>query len=972
MKTLISIVCFASAAWAQVLLLDGDGAFVVRPGALVDLRVVLSSASIGGNVAGASIRFIAPTGRGGFAGASEARVTTDAAGKASATFTAPNTPGYFSVDAVAAIGDGAVVSFAFSVGTFQPAGVASTVKADLRRLLLRNAADGSNLQLVGPYWLEPNTQIRPARWSKDKEAGGLWRADTGSWFFWLDDGPARSWAKPTRYYLVPGSDVAAARISGEQWWPLLRSPNGDWQSVGRATSFAGALIPTPLAPNGTGDTCGILMANAGQAGAAVSFAAFDAYLRRQAINRIYNDPALANGCRKSYVLISAAGDRDGVWLDRCLSWDDLAARLSGLGELTVVIESNQSGNAAKWWNGRGWTGAVISSTDDLRIGYMQPLLGGFVARGLIAALDRPNATWESAVAETLRGDLVVGSARPQFQRLDPSGPRKLLLDNVEFSNIGGWRWVPFVQPLSNPAVNVSDATVAQAFVMGNGVMVRGLTEGRADLLVTATLGGVVYNGLSTIRVGLGASTVKTCLIVAGQAQCQGQFQRTIPVAEDEVGGHAFLEIQDESIASLDSRIYTYNRGERNIPVAVRGVKAGRTWLKVRSHDGNVMGDIPIQVAEAPAVIQGTVPVACPDAATYRASFEVVGGDRSLFEPFGGAWWGTGITLVFRKTTAGRFEIRSSGATEGQFFAISGTLAADCSFVGTGQGIAGLRITTAQVRGRIIQRAGVFDSMTLDYSIGVDGVFGQPLDYRGTAALVSGCGYQVTPAEAITARGGLFAVRIGSPALCPWTAAVASGAAEVVVGQIGFGPGVLWLQVPENSGAVRAIQLDVAGQRVELTQTGATPGAPRIQTLLQAGRLDTIVTAGSLAFVFGANLERPISIANLPAATLFYNPSYMVIQTPTPLRSGVAEVSSGALVLIERSAPGVLEGNFVTGIDLSLPVLIEIDGVEQSVLLRPAGAGLYQMGFSIELGNVAGKSIVVRQGGRASQRGAFAM
>jgi hypothetical protein len=76
---------------------------------------------------------------------------------------------------------------------------------------------------------------------------------------------------------------------------------------------------------------------------------------------------------------------------------------------------------------------------------------------------------------------------------------------------------------------------------------------------------------------------------------------------------------------------------------------------------------------------------------------------------------------------------------------------------------------------------VFDTMTLDYAIGVDGVFGSPIEYRGTASLLAGCGYQVRAAETLTAAGGLFPIAVASPALCPWTASVSSGAAEVVAG-----------------------------------------------------------------------------------------------------------------------------------------------------------------------------------------------
>ena len=184
--------------FAQVLLIDGDGAFVVPARTTVELKVLLSAASLGGGVANINVRFIAPAGMGDFAGRASVTLASDAAGRASAQFTSGGRSALFSVDAVAELGDGAVDSFAFTVGASGVVGNAGQVKAEVRRTLLRNAADGSNLQLVGPFWLPPGTLVRPARWGKDKEAGGLWRAEEGSWFFWVDDGPAKAWAKPTR------------------------------------------------------------------------------------------------------------------------------------------------------------------------------------------------------------------------------------------------------------------------------------------------------------------------------------------------------------------------------------------------------------------------------------------------------------------------------------------------------------------------------------------------------------------------------------------------------------------------------------------------------------------------------------------------------------------------------------------------------------------------------------------------------
>lgn len=975
---------FTSTLGAQVLLIDGPGAFVVAARASVELRVVLSAASLGGGVAGINVRFIAPAGMGDFAGKTSVTVTSDAAGRATAQFTTGGQSALFSVDAVAELGDGAVASFAFTVGASGVVGDAEQVRAEVRRSLLRNAADGSNLQLVGPFWLPAGSLVRPARWAKEKEAGGLWKADQGSWFLWVDDGPAKAWAKPTRFYLVPGTDVSRTRIGGEKWWPLVRLAGGEWQSLGRATSFGGSLIPVEGAQPGTGDNCAVLLVNTGQAGGRLSFDAFANSARKLGVTRFYSDLSLAVGCKKTYLLVSGAGDRDGVWLERWTSWEELGLYIQSLGELVAVIETNQSAQVARWWQGLGVAGQLISSTDEVRIGFMQPLRGGFVARGLSPVVDRLNGDWEAAVRELTRGELVLSSARPQFNRFIMNGPRRIALADVEFSNLGGLSWVPFDRAFGAGAVmsaNVSDPKIGVAVVSGKGLIVRGLAEGRADLNLSVLDQGISYFGTASLRVGLGNSTVRTCLIVVGQGQCLGQMQRNIPVAEDEVGGHAFIEVQDETIAAIDSKIYTYNRGERNVPLVVRGLKAGRTMVRFRSHDGDVVGDVPIQVAEVLPATVGVPPLACPEAATYLASFAVSGGDETLFGPLGGAWWGNGITIVFRRIGSDRFEMRSSGSTDGQFFAMSGGLAADCSFLGSGQGVAGFRLTTAQVKGKITARAGVFDSMALEYLIGVDGAFARPIEYRGTGLLAAGCSYGLSQAENLNWYGGIFPVRVSSPALCPWTADLSSGVGDIVAGLAGFGPGVAWLQVPENRGDARQIEVRAGSQRLVLTQPGAPVGGAELQAVLNGATFDGVVARSSLALVLGAGLTRELRVGGARAPMIYGNTALALVQIPADAPFGVVNVTSGSerpyRLLVERSAPGVLEVSsteaFVTGIDLSLPLFVEVDGVEREVQgAEQVGLGVYRLRFATGVLLPRGKSVIVRQGGRSSQRGALVM
>ena len=134
-RLLATALGFTGTLGAQVLLIDGPGVFVVAARASVELKVVLSAASLGGGVAGINVRFIAPAGMGDFAGRTSVTVTSDAAGRATAQFTTGGQSALFSVDAVAELGDGAVVTIRFATPEFGvAAGQAAVIYAGERVL----------------------------------------------------------------------------------------------------------------------------------------------------------------------------------------------------------------------------------------------------------------------------------------------------------------------------------------------------------------------------------------------------------------------------------------------------------------------------------------------------------------------------------------------------------------------------------------------------------------------------------------------------------------------------------------------------------------------------------------------------------------------------------------------------------------------------------------------------------------------
>lgn len=963
LRTFLLLLFLRTVFTAQVMVVEGEEAFVVAPASEVRMRVRLLPSSLGGAVSGTAVHFVSSWDR-----TSRIVTASNANGSAEASFVVPRLAGHYSIDAIAAQGDAALFTFAVTVSAAQPSLPPASLRNRLRQQLLRNAADGSTLQLLGPWFLPRGTTIRPQRWSRDKSSFALDRAEEDSWFFWLDDAPAKSFSKPVRYYLLPGGDFSRLRITGEQWWPLAQAPGEDtWYSLGRATTFAAPAMAVSTG-NASGQ-CALYLASVGQPGTAITATALSGWLQSRGVTRFTNQPAALAGCRQSWIWISAPGNRNGFHLDRWYSWLELGESLRNAGELTVLNEVGQGGGLATAWSGLGLTGVVVSASDAQRLTYSQPLRGGFLLRGLLPALVA-NPNLGEAVAQTQRGDLVVSSPRPRLEQIASAGTRFLPLEDIEFSTTGGNAWLEFEPGLQATS---SDPRVAEVHTFGSRLFVRGVAPGQATLVVSLMRGNQPVIGRATIRVGMGQSLLLGCLIVLTQTQCGGQWQREIPVAEDEVGGHAFLSIQDPSIASVESPIYTWNRGERNIPVRVRGLRPGRTWLNLRSHDGTILADLPVDVAAAPDVAPGIAPRSCPLAATYSTSFRVAGGDTSLFEPFGGAWWGTGITLVFRRTASDRFELRSSGSADGQFFSLTGNLASDCSFLGSGQGVAGQRVTTAQARGRILPVNGVYSSLEIDYSIGVDGVFGRAIDYRGAGSLVNGCQYIAAAAQTASPWGGIISVAVSTPLLCPWSATSPSPALNLVAGTTGFGPGVVWLEVAPNSGPARQLQLEIAGQAVQISQSAAPqPGAEQ-SLLWHAGTGNSTLSPASWMVLAG--------FSDLPSSSLLqrigFLPGYSVYNLSDHAAPGVGELgglrSRPLRFSLDRVAPGILavEGELVwiTGIDPRLPLWLAIEDTPVSVGAPEAVMpGLWLLRLS---GRPAlGARLELRQGGRSAYRGAF--
>ena len=443
------------------------------------------------------------------------RVQTTANGIAETTFLTGNAPGVFLVEA-AVEGTNASVTFALTniPGLPGPALAPEDARAQVAADVLAGAIEDENLRLHGPLLFPAGTQFFSHGPSPATDRSQPVVTDRLSWFFWVDDLPLAEFAHPTRFLLIDASDTsgqagAAATINPDEWWPDVILPNGSdvfplvppfggHEGIALAETAAAPLSPAPIFGDAPVDACAIVIYGPSLPQARQDTEEFRDYLlendlvpaeniflnihnpegtpfnrsaSRQDIQRLI-DAARKKDCKKMYFFLRTHGsaksssDGGGVSVRQetdadsgHLHYEDLVDMLSPFegAEFCVLISSCYSGQFALWMQGRGFTGTIITSSDQDTVSYFRRATGGVLWTAFSAALENDDAdtddddkvSFQEALDFALQqnpNDSLLNDPNPLGAPIDPDGTRQMRADAVLIYSKGSRRAIKVRRP----------------------------------------------------------------------------------------------------------------------------------------------------------------------------------------------------------------------------------------------------------------------------------------------------------------------------------------------------------------------------------------------------------------------------------------------------------------------------------------------------------------------------------------------
>lgn len=168
--------------------------------------------------------------------------------------------------------------------------------------------------------------------------------------------------------------------------------------------------------------------------------------------------------------------------------------------------------------------------------------------------------------------------------------------------------------------------------------------------------------------------------------------------------------------------------------------------------------------------------------------------------------------------------------------------------------------------------------------GSPGTYGIAVDvgsYRTTPGILltirpaGSCTYTVTTQSAqFPVALGIGTVTVTAPSDCPWTASSNANWISITSGVSGTGSGGVAFRVEANPGASRSGTLTVAGQTINITQAGTTPGGGQALSIISPATLTAVAGTAftaSLTASGGTPPYRWATPATFPAG-LTLNPS----------------------------------------------------------------------------------------------------
>ncbi|MCP4246455.1 MAG: hypothetical protein GY778_05350 [bacterium] len=589
--------------------------------------------------------------------------------------------------------------------------------------------------------------------------------------------------------------------------------------------------------------------------------------------------AAGKNCKKLYLLISAHGSRGGgggvglrpppgadpsVTSDN-LKYEDLTTMLSGLDgvEYCAVISACFSGNASRWFDGRGFNGVLITDADTTHSSFGSNRFGSTYLFYFLRASNQSAAaadgdgtiTFEEAPNHATSTNTDVQnlvSPNPGAHVITSDGPKNMDVSDVDISSDGHPQWLEVTRPLSSnfdspftATITVADPSIASvdqssieipavpggdptAGKKPNSVKFRfqGLQCGTTSYTITGTdNSGMTWMSGGTIQVG--AFTLSQREIDVDLAQGQ-----TVPVAVTvtrfrDVNRLAVFKLwtRNPSVAQPVPTEFVMAPGQPTMTFVVQVNGVGTTTIDVENRTDFRTKSIRVNVTGS----GGEPDSGCAVSGEADTSFTIPDGGNPGNHPLD---FKTG-TVFFSRLSLGRMQIWGNRP---EVVNAEVTIDEECNFEGTGNSgevsIAGFNNVAAQYSGSFLDKS---TRLSFRYSLGTNSVFpgGQAVQYDAEGTVVTegngGGGGGSPQNQTFTFNGGFGNIQVNPTDSQQWITLPNVGWIFVLSGQSGSGPGTVQFQVlPNLSFEPRTGTISVAGQTFTIEQGPApNPFAPEL-------------------------------------------------------------------------------------------------------------------------------------------------
>lgn len=638
-----------------------------------------------------------------------------------------------------------------------------------------------------------------------------------------------------------------------------------------------------------------------------------------------------------------------------LSWEKLTTILRRLGNVRIcgLVGACFSGLGLDWFQGIGFTGSLVTSSNSTEVSYHNEnghlFVNAFIAAKTNTAADS-NGDGQVSDAEA-RQYVVTNDTSPftfpstniTIDRIRTSMPQDAVVSAAGTRRIA----TPFVMiptPGSAQIINITrrdtmrvDTALTVNIEIADGgvattlttltipaqtrsfpLVVMGLAGGTTTYKITAVDGAQRYEGTGTIQVGhFKSSTLNVVVPEGGETTVTLDLfgSELMPVDRRVDASSAFDIISaDATIATPDPSTVPVPNRAAQVSFKVKGVKAGMTTFDVRLRHPRIRTTINVTVTR-------------PD---NRQSFNFMGPfqrDTSFFVAQTFNSFNHPINIARNIWGAVDYDFNSGWNMEfddSLLPGVRGSLNHETGdFLGTGNSgsrrIAGFPNVPASVSGRVVtdmvsEQAALNSSgkpgrvaQTADgdsgariefrYTLG-DGVFpGGPIEWDIVGTLAGTCGYFFDPAPTVvSSSGGAGVATLDTQPACTWTATSDSPWLTLTATE-GSGPAGISFNVAANDSAQpRTATITANGAPFTVQQDGASNPRPIVSGVVNGASFGGAVASASWITVTGRNLA--------PVTRLWGDADFNGAALPTSL-DGVSATVNGRPAFVFFISPGQL-------------------------------------------------------------------